>query len=156
MVVESLHKTLPSMTQTALLHQCSDRVSSRLLEKYLAMFETSSPSYVMMAAMDQCMALVEERKDELFKVFYQRLESFYQDCENLKQIRLMDASDLCTVPGSSFDRSKLVFWVKRASGMGPWLYDRLREDFHLQLEMASADYALAMTSICDTDGDLTG
>lgn len=150
-VVESLHKTLPSMTQTALLHQCSDRVSSRLLEKYLAIFETSSPSYVMMAAMDQCMALVEERKDELFKVFYQRLESFYQDCGNLKQIRLMDASDLCTVPGSSFDRSKLVFWVKRAPGMGPWLYDRLREDFHLQLEMASADYALAMTSICDTD-----
>lgn len=149
-VVESLHKTLPSMTQTALLHQCSDRVSSRLLEKYLAMFETSSPSYVMMAAMDQCMALVEERKDELFKVFYQRLESFYQDCENLKQIRLMNGADLCTVPGSSFDRSKLVLWVRKAPGLGPWLYDRLREDFHLQFEMASADYALAMTSICDT------
>ncbi len=149
-VIESLHKTLPSMTQTALLHQCSDRVSSRLLEKYLTMFETSSPSYVMMAAMDQCMALLEDRKAELFKGFYQRLENFYQDCEDLKQIRLMNEMDLCTVPGSSFDRSKLVLWVRRAPGLGPWLYDRLREDFYLQLEMASADYALAMTSICDT------
>lgn len=151
LVIESLHKTLPSMTQTALLCQCSGRVSDRLLEKYLSMYETSSPSYVMMAAMDQCMSLMKAQGHELFEAFHKRLEDFYNDCQTLKNIRLMQEDDLCSVPGSGFDRSKLVLWVTKAPGMGPWLYDRLREDFHLQLEMASADYALAMTSICDTD-----
>ena len=29
--------------------------------------------------------------------------------------------------------------------------EKLRQEFHLELEMASGDYALAMTSICDED-----
>ena len=41
-VIVSLHKTLPSFTQTALLHVCSDRIKEKDLAKYLGIFETSS------------------------------------------------------------------------------------------------------------------
>ena len=34
---------------------------------------------------------------------------------------------------------------------GRELMDTLRSDYHLELEMALGDYALAMTSVCDTD-----
>lgn len=149
LVIESLHKTLPSMTQTALLHRCHNRVDDRKVEKYLSMYETSSPSYVMMASMDQCVSLIKDQAGPLFSRFFKRLESFYQACGSLKNLRLLTPGDFARAKG--YDCSKLVFYVTCRPGMGPWLYDRLREDYHLQMEMASADYVLAMTSICDTD-----
>ena len=62
LVVQSLHKTLPSPTQTALLHWNSDLVSARAVEHGLDIFETSSPSYPLMAAMDHCLPLVGSRQ----------------------------------------------------------------------------------------------
>ena len=53
-VIQSLHKTLPCLTQSAALHICSDRVSVKKIERALHIFETSSPSYVLMAGMDLC------------------------------------------------------------------------------------------------------
>lgn len=151
LVIESLHKTLPSMTQTALLHLCGSRVNVRRLEKYLSIYQTSSPSYVMMASMDQCMELLQKHRTELFCSYSRRLMKLRSCFRELENIRLLGAGDLCSVQGSSYDNSKLVFYISKCPGKGQWLYDRLREDYHLQMEMVSADYVLAMTSICDTD-----
>ena len=177
LVIESLHKTLPSMTQTALIHRCGHRVDDKRLQKYLSIYQTSSPSYVMMAAIDQCMALLEGNAKTLFDSYSRRLRRLRQALENpgpslsdspqagspsvsnsqkagarpkRPYIRLLGAADLCQAEGSSYDDSKLVLFVENCRGMGQWLYDRFREDYHLQMEMASADYVLAMTSICDT------
>lgn len=153
LVIQSLHKTLPSMTQTALLHQCGGRVDTGWVEKYLAMFQSSSPSYVMMAGIDRCMGLLERDGAALFSAYAARLARLRTALEGrLKNIRLLGTDDLCTVPGSRYDASKLV--LKVDSGMphgGKWLYDSLLTKYHLQLEMASAEYALAMTSLADTD-----
>ncbi|MBQ9437837.1 MAG: aminotransferase class I/II-fold pyridoxal phosphate-dependent enzyme, partial [Lachnospiraceae bacterium] len=54
LVVQSLHKTLPAMTQTAILHRASDRVDSRRIRRFLNTFQTSSPSYVLLASIDSC------------------------------------------------------------------------------------------------------
>ena len=43
-VIQSFHKTLPAMTQTAVLHLCSERVSEKLIRRFLGIYETSSPS----------------------------------------------------------------------------------------------------------------
>ena len=39
-VIHSLHKTLPAMTQTALLHKKGNRVSADRLEEFLEIYET--------------------------------------------------------------------------------------------------------------------
>ena len=49
-----------------------------------------------------------------------------------------------------FDRSKLVISVKGTGMDGNWLDDRLRNRYHLELEMAAGTYALALTSVSDT------
>ncbi|MDO5136501.1 MAG: aminotransferase class I/II-fold pyridoxal phosphate-dependent enzyme, partial [Eubacteriales bacterium] len=51
-VVQSFHKTLPSLTQTAVLHLCSDRVDREKIKRFLGMYQTSSPSYLLMASLD--------------------------------------------------------------------------------------------------------
>jgi len=60
LAVQSLHKTLPALTQTAVLHVCGTRVDRARLEHQLAVFETSSPSYLLLASMDGCVRALRE------------------------------------------------------------------------------------------------
>ena len=59
-VVASLHKTLPSLTQTAILHAGGPLVDTARLAHQLAVFETSSPSYLFLASMDGCVRALED------------------------------------------------------------------------------------------------
>ena len=67
LVVQSLHKTLPSLTQTALLHMNGSYVNRREVRRYLDMLQTSSPSYVLMASIDDCVCRLEEKGDGLWE-----------------------------------------------------------------------------------------
>lgn len=149
-VVMSLHKTLLSFTQTALLHLCSDRISLRKIQKYLDIFETSSPSYLFMAGMESCIRTVEQQKKSLFLNFRMRLEDFYLDCMDLSALHLLRREDLTPQECYDWDDSKLVIFTKDASCSGQTLYDLLLHRYRLQPEMAGTDYCLALTSIADT------
>ena len=46
LVIQSTHKTLPSLTQTAVLHLCSDLIKKEQVEEMIDIYETSSPSYL--------------------------------------------------------------------------------------------------------------
>lgn len=140
LVVHSLHKTLPSLTQTALLHRSGLLVSNSRVQKFLDIFQTSSPSYVLMASMDACIDLLRERGNALFEIFAAKLKTFYSQAERLRHIHFLG--------NDKRDMSKLVF---RAEGRsGKWVADTLRKRFHLEMEMAAADYVIALTSVADT------
>ncbi|MEW5323755.1 aminotransferase class I/II-fold pyridoxal phosphate-dependent enzyme [Geobacillus thermoleovorans] len=51
-VVQSAHKTLPAMTMGAFLHVNSERVDLERLKYFLQLFQSSSPSYPIMASLD--------------------------------------------------------------------------------------------------------
>lgn len=148
-VVQSMHKTLPSLTQTALLHLCSDRVQPREVERYLSYFETSSPSYVLMAGMERCIRKLATEGPLLYEAFYDRLRAFYEHTASLSRLRVMNPRDF---GGKCYgtDPSKLLIFTDRCPISGPQLYQMLLGEYGLQLEMASADYVLAMSGIMDT------
>ena len=148
-VIHSLHKTLPALTQTALIHLNGTRIDRRKIRNYLHIFQTSSPSYVLMASMDECLRMVAEQGDVLFETYVKNLESKRVELKKLKHIRLMETEE--------FDRSKLVLSVKdtilkkeNRVFTGKMLYERLLLEYHLQMEMAAGSYVIAMTSIGDT------
>mgnify|MGYP000152195896 CR=1 FL=1 len=47
-VVQSTHKTLPSFTQSSMIHIQGERVNQERLTSILRMIESSSPSYMLM------------------------------------------------------------------------------------------------------------
>lgn len=68
LVIQSAHKTLPSLTQTAFLHMgCDSLISEQAVEHALDIYETSSPSYPLMASLDGCTGLLKERGAELYE-----------------------------------------------------------------------------------------
>ena len=147
MVVQSLHKTLPSLTQTAMLHLCSDRVDADALGFRLSVYQTSSPSYLLMASIDSCVQLLTEEKDLLLHRWGRHLRSFY---EALSLTRL-------TMPlaGCGYaDPSKLLISTKDTDLTGPQLSELLRREYQIEPEMSTADTVLCMTGLGDTESDL--
>ena len=145
LVIQSLHKTLPSLTQTAILHCAGPLADPAAVDRQLAVFETSSPSYLLMASLDGCVEWLAEQGRQSLPAWRERLERFRRETGPLHSLRLLGDE-----PGFPFvrDPSKIVI------GSGPLtgreLKDRLREEYALELEMAGADWALAMTGPGDT------
>ena len=60
-VIQSLHKTLPSFTQTAVMHVRKGYINLEKLEWYLQIYQSSSPSYVLMAGIEKCIFEMEKK-----------------------------------------------------------------------------------------------
>ncbi|MEE3481400.1 MAG: hypothetical protein VZQ80_05390 [Lachnospiraceae bacterium] len=103
----------------------------------LDIYETSSPSYVLMASVARMLRLLKTDGERLFAEYADRLKKFYADAAVLK--------DPAVLPYFGRDPSKIVIVSKND------IINRLRDDYHIELEMASLTYALAMTSIADSD-----
>ncbi len=138
MCVMSLHKTLPALTQTALLHICSERVSGGDVSDALSLFETSSPSYVLLASIDECIRYIEENKKD-FDTLCSTLSYFYEQSVALENMRVCPTDD----PG------KIII----AAADGYLLADKLRQH-DIEVEMASAGFVLAMATVADKLNDL--
>ncbi len=150
-VIHSMHKTLPAMTQTALLHVNGTLVERERLRRMLTVYQSSSPSYILMGSLDDCLHLLDESGEEMFARYTQRLNRLRGDLARAKRIRLLNLQDLNPARSFDYDRSKLLLHAGPGTGGGKVLYKRLLEEYGLQLEMMTSDYVLAMTSVCDDD-----
>ncbi len=149
LIIQSLHKTLPAFTQTAVLH-CNAAELSHRVEKYLAIYESSSPSYLLMAGIDRCVHLLETRARELFEEYDEQLIRFYQSLRGLKKLSLLTGDVVGTAGIFALDRSKIIISTRGTGLSGHELQTILRESYHIEMEMAAPEYVLGMTSICDT------
>lgn len=167
LVIHSLHKTLPAMTQTALLHVQGERVDRGKLRRYLSMLQTSSPSYVLMASIDSCVRYLETHGAKRYAYMRRQYDIFCKKIEKCRYIRIGSIACGTNVPDEShkpqencparkryhmagWDLGKLVIYVRDGILSGRHLYDLLRDDFHLQMEMAADKYVLAIMTIMDT------
>ncbi len=146
LVVQSAHKTLASMTQTGLLHLCSDRISPDLVKDRLSIFQTSSPSYILMASAEYGVLTAYGNQEKVDR-YAVRLENFRRQCRSLSRIQLVENDNDRFY---NLDPGKLVFY---APGKGRDLFDRLREDYQIEAEMAQKSYIVCMTSLMDEADD---
>lgn len=146
LVIQSTHKTLPAFTQTAVLHLCSDLISKEQVEEMLDIYETSSPSYLLMASAEYGIMYMKENEEQLTE-YVDNLINFRKKCEQLKKIELLSREKLNCF---DYDNGKLVFSVKNAGINGKELFSLLYKNYHIELEMENLTYGIAMTSVCDS------
>ena len=132
--VMSLHKTLPSLTQTAVLNVFSDRVDRACIRHALSVFETSSPSYVLLASIDECLRYMLKNKDCHDKLL-KNLDVFYEKTKEFKNIVVMHFED----------RGKIIIFAHDTKK----LKDLLSSE-KIEIEMMSQNYVLLMATVCDT------
>lgn len=182
LVILGLHKTLPVLTQCALLAVSRDaiesgRVSMKALDSCLGIYESSSPSYVLMGSISRCIhwldggeriggrtvtesarrydEMLRKTREELHRMKHFRL--FDGICDEKKAISVAEAGKESTpyfgkcVSEYKMDPGKLVISTRGSGITGNELAQRLRDSYEMEIEMAQADYILAMTSMFDTE-----
>lgn len=153
-VIQSVHKTLPSLTQTALLHIKGNYVNSRNIERYLSIFQSSSPSYVFMASIENSIFVMDRMQRERDSVQMKEYEAHLMDLRrrlaSMKNLRLVDR-DIVGMGGVwDLDVSKIVVSTRGTALSGADLSSILREKYHLEMEMCGADYVTAITTVFDS------
>lgn len=137
-VVQSLHKTLPSLTQTAVLHICPSLPEelSREVIRNAAIFQTSSPSYLLSSSIDGCVRFMETDGNRECRLWRENLRVI----DSLTGYGVLFRSSTDRV--FAYDPSKVV-----VSGVEA---DFFRHESGIEPEMESDSFVLFMTGLADT------
>ena len=142
LVIKSLHKTLSSPTQTAVMlrHEgCPIDVS--LIRRGLDIFETSSPSYILLGGISKCLAQINAKGPGILKPWEDAITYAENNLCSLRNFKLW------TAPVR--ERSKFVLM-----GNGNTLLEYLRGTFNIECEAGFPSHLIAMTGIGDTEESL--
>ena len=139
-VISSLHKTLPSLTQTAVVNVYNEKYLNGV-KRYMDIFQTTSPSYVLMNSIDLCCEYIENNPLE-FGLFYERL------CD----LRLVETNNLRIQ--YTDDISKIVLSCANTDISGVELAEKFRKEYNIEPEYASERYVLFMATVGDTQEGL--
>jgi arginine/lysine/ornithine decarboxylase len=148
-IINSMHKTLPALTQSALLHIGSDRIQYNQLLSTLRMVQTSSPSYIMMGMMDYIRAYILENKDLIRSVYIENLLEMRKTLRQLKHLRLIDIED------KKCDISKIIISTRGCGIEGYKLAELLDKKHNIIVEAAFKHYIIIITTIADNEKTLT-
>ena len=135
-VINSLHKTLPSPTQTAVIH-INNPAYSDGVKKYMDIYETSSPSYILLAGVEKCIDFLADCKGA-FTEYKKLLDRFYADAENLENIRIFRSDDI----------SRIVIYSESISASE--LAEILR-DGGIEPEASGLNFVTLISTVCDTE-----
>ena len=150
-VIQSVHKTLPAFTQSAILHICSDRIRAEWLEDFLDIYESSSPSYVLMAGISRLIPFLQEEGTARFTALTENLQGFYEKSRALRHLHVIQEEDFDRTCAFAKDPSKILISTRNCNINGRQLYEKLLREYHLQLEMCSGEYVTALCSLMDTE-----
>lgn len=131
--VMSLHKTMPALTQCALAHVNGRLVSHEEYRIKLSMLETSSPSYLLMSSVEECLELNLD-----YRTFINKRDKLFKECKELRHLELID-----------YDISKLVIFCGNCNINGVKLAEKLRIEYNIEVEMAAKNYVVLILTACD-------
>ncbi len=89
-VVHSAHKTLPAMTMGSFLHVNSNLVNLEKVKEYLGMFQSSSPSYPIMASLDIARHYIATYEQNDLSFLLNEIQHFKEELANTKAIKVLD------------------------------------------------------------------
>lgn len=134
-VITSLHKTLPSLTQTAVVNVYNEKYIDAV-KQYMDIFETSSPSYVLMNSVSKMVEIIREKS---------RFDSLYQNLKRLYSIKLKNIE---FIPVD--DKTKINVSTVRSDLSGNEVADLFRK-MKIEPEMSDEVHVILMSTIGDTD-----
>lgn len=157
--VQSTHKMLCAMGMGSMLHLRGELVDAERISFYLAMLESSSPSYPIMASLDLTRAWIEEEGSNLWNDVLRELMLFKKRLQNrLNNIEIVGG---LLVKGLKLDPLKLTIHIKNGTVCGvtgiPFTGRELRkqlESRHIYIELAELRNVLCVFSAGTTANEL--
>lgn len=136
----SFHKTLPSLTQGAVLNLSADLspLQRERVRHWLRIFQTTSPSYTLLASMEMARHLMETQGEARIEALILRLDALKAALREVPGLQVMD--------GEALDPTRLIL---RTPFPGAEVDAWLRRVHHIQAEMSEGQNLVFLLSPFD-------
>ncbi len=148
-VSQSIHKTLPSFTQSSMLHVKSNRIDMERLRLMLMMTQSSSPSYLLMASLDAARVIIEQDGKEMMKDLLKNIKSFNDNISSIKGLKKIGEDIIGTYGVKAVDKTRLVIDMTKLGISGIDLDELLREKYRIQMEMSDVNRIVGVSGIAN-------
>lgn len=150
-VIHSTHKTLPSFTQTSMIHVGTDRIDLNKLRDRYQLYTTTSPSYLFTASNEIAAAFMDSEEGR------KKLDWNVEKCEEvIKRLNAIDRVEVFTGDSSdetifSKDLTKILISIDGIRGSQ--IKKRLKKEYNIRLEMSDYYYALIFATLMNEEED---
>ncbi|NMA33597.1 MAG: aminotransferase class I/II-fold pyridoxal phosphate-dependent enzyme [Clostridiaceae bacterium] len=148
--VQSAHKTLPAFTQGAYLHIGSDRVDPERVDYFLNIYQTTSPSFIIMAFLDMAREIMQKQGKELLDRLLGSIQANRGRLDG-SALRLLDGT---AVPGFDHDPTRITVNVSRLGMTGYEAEKLLRNRYSIQAEMSDLSNVVFISTAADSPGSI--
>lgn len=147
-VIQSAHKTLPAMTQSSWLHVKGDRVDRERLGKMLSIFQSTSPSYPLMASLDNARYMMETVGAERLKKVLAYAKEARAEIDSLNNGLFCPDKEYFKARGAyDFDNTKMLINCAGA-GLTGYRFDlMLRQGYGVYGELYDSVNWLGMVTV---------
>ncbi|MBS6509312.1 MAG: aminotransferase class I/II-fold pyridoxal phosphate-dependent enzyme [Paraclostridium bifermentans] len=139
-VIQSTHKTLPSFTQSSMIHIKGNRIDINKLTNMLRITESSSPSYLLMASLDIAVDIYEKNGFDLMDKLLSNIDEFKSELYKIKNIKVDESKDY----------TKIFLNTKKLGITGHELENILRKKYNIQVELSNYYGVLLIATIGNT------
>lgn len=146
-VIQSIHKTLPAPTQTAVLSVKGNLADKDGIRRFLSIYQSSSPSYPLMSMIDGCIRYMSENSEKLVQNLHDNFENLLKRLEVCD--KLICGPKTAELRSGKADYGKLVISARNTCISGKEIADILRDRYRIETEMAAPGFVLAMFTVCD-------
>jgi len=143
-VIQSTHKTLSSLTQSSILHVGSSTVDIDKLDFYLRIFQSSSPSYILLNSLQQALYFASEYAEKIFNQIH-TWRTYLKD--------MLSATNFYLMEDEIYDWAKLWINTKKSNYTG-FEIKKILEEKNIYIEYASHTYIIALCGIGTVQSDI--
>ncbi|MBA1334781.1 MAG: Uncharacterized protein YaaO [Firmicutes bacterium] len=153
-VIQSAHKTLAAMTQGSWLHVRGDRVDTGRLESMLGIFQSTSPSYPIMASLDAARAVMASAGEDMLSSLVLWVRDARAKLNSGGKGFFCPGLEYFTGKGAyAFDETRLIINVRNAGITGLQLDSALRDNGRVYGEMYDYENWLGIATVGNTQAD---
>ncbi|WP_343338163.1 Arginine decarboxylase [Terrisporobacter petrolearius] len=142
-IIQSTHKTLPSFTQSSMMHVKGNRVDTNKIEAMLRFIESSSPSYVLLTSLELAVDIYDNYGIKLMENLLSNINNFKSKFKNNENI----------IIDNNMDKTKIFISLKKLGITGYELDSILREKYKIQVELSNYYGVLLICTIGNDEED---
>ena len=151
-VVQSMHKTVGGLYQTALLHSASrSKKYDERVDSMLAMLQSTSPSALFLMSIDAALTEIDELGMNIYSDLLEMIETI-RPMLNTESYTIVEPTEGVLFAGgfSGFDQCKIIY-----RSIGPnernliQIKEKLSQDFGIEIELAGEKHLLLTLSLAD-------
>lgn len=149
-VIHSTHKTLPSFTQTSMIHVGTDRVDLNKLRDRFALYTTTSPSYLFTLSNELAAAYMDGEGRERLDWSINKVNEVIQRLQKIDRVFVFTGDNFDPTIHAK-DNTKILFKIDGIKGSK--VKKLLRTEHNIRLEMSDYYYGLILTSLMNDEED---